>query len=215
MMRLARLVGAVGVLLGLGVCSAGAQSSVDSYFHEAAQQYVDGNQAAARRAVAEGLRTAPSDPRLLALRKKLEESDRPKDRQQQSSSSAQQSQQNSNQSSDTASKDKGKASQSSDQGASQSGQADRSDESAMAGQQSGSNEASRREAGRPDSLANSSSLSESTPEPERRGQGGSPRDTLSRAQAERLLQALEGQERRLLRELQTRSATQESVEKDW
>lgn len=39
--------------------------------------------------------------------------------------------------------------------------------------------------------------------------------TLTRTQAERLLRALEGQERQLLQELQMRSAKQETVEKDW
>jgi hypothetical protein len=38
---------------------------------------------------------------------------------------------------------------------------------------------------------------------------------LSRAQAERLLRALEGQERQLLRQLRRRSSTSQTVEKDW
>jgi hypothetical protein len=49
----------------------------------------------------------------------------------------------------------------------------------------------------------------------RQGQGGHPVDTLSRAQAERFLRALEGQERRLLRQLRPQSTKRQTVEKDW
>lgn len=45
--------------------------------------------------------------------------------------------------------------------------------------------------------------------------GRRPSDRLSRSQAERILQALEGQEKQLLREVQKRSARPQSVEKDW
>jgi hypothetical protein len=38
---------------------------------------------------------------------------------------------------------------------------------------------------------------------------------LSREQAERILQALEGQEKQLLREVQKREARPRRVEKDW
>ncbi len=209
-----RLVGAVGLLFAVGAGSVEAQSPPGSYFHEAAQQYVEGNDAAAKRVVREGLRKAPSDPRLVALRKKLEQNDRPKN-QQDDSSSSKQSQRHSNQSSNTASQEEGEASQSNDQGPSQSGQDEQSGTSSMSGQQSAENDAPEREAGKSDPSGDASSPTGSTTEQNDRRGEGSPTDTLSREQAERLLQALEGQERRLLRELQTRSATQTSVEKDW
>jgi hypothetical protein len=203
MMRILCWIG-VGLVLLLGHGpEARGQSSAASYFHEAAQQYVAGNRAAAQRAVEQGLEVAPSDPRLNALREKLNQQGEQPTGQQDSSATASgdRSQQNSDSSSSEASEEGDNSSPSSgNQGNEQSGEQNQSTAgTSQSGQQSGSF-----------TPTDSSSQAEQRP----RG-GGTPRDTLSREQAERLLRALEGQERQLLRELRTRSTTPRSVEKDW
>ena len=194
----------VGVLLAAGSgMEARGQSGTASYFHEAAQQYVAGNRAAAQRAVEQGLEVAPSDPRLNALREKLKQQGEQPTGQQDSSatSSSDRSQQNSDSSSSETSEEGDDSSPSSgNQGNEQSGEQNQSTAgTSQSGQQSGS-------------FTPTDSSGQAEPRP--RG-GGAPRDTLSREQAERLLRALEGQERQLLRELRTRSTTPRSVEKDW
>jgi Mg-chelatase subunit ChlI len=199
MMRTCQIVGCVAALLLAGTAlPAPAQSTADAYFHEAAQQYVADNVQAARRAVEQGLEVAPTDSRLLALRKKLRQGSKPTNdpqsgRDSTSSGSSPQSQQKSNESSTG-----GNQSSSEQRGASQPG--DRDSPSKQSGPRASEQRPSDR-AGRADTM--------------RRGRGGRPVDTLSRAQAERLLRALEGQERRLLRRLQTRSSKRRTVEKDW
>lgn len=202
MTRLVAIAGMV-LLLGSAGTRAWAQQDADSYFHEAARQYVAGNDAAAQRAVERGLEQVPTDPRLNALLEKLQQSGRPK-RQQDSSSanSDNQSQQNTNSSSSNAA----------EQGESEN--ASRSDDGES--QQSGRDTPSTGDSGQPDPQSESTASADSSAMQEaRRREGGTPTDTLSRAQAERLLRALEGQERQLLRQLRTRSADRRSVEKDW
>ena len=179
------------------------QSGAASYFHEAAQQYVAGNRAAAQRAVEQGLEVAPTDPRLNALHEKLQQQGQQPTGQQDSSatSSNDRSQQNAGSSSSETSENADDSSPSSgNQGNEQSGDQNQSTAgTSQSGQQSGSF---------------TPTDSSAQPEPSPRG-GGTPRDTLSREQAERLLRALEGQERQLLRELRTQSSSSRSVEKDW
>jgi hypothetical protein len=157
---------------------------------------------AARRTVERGLEVAPSDPRLLALRKKLKQGKRPDDRrgQQDSSTSGSNdaSQQDDNASSDESSK---------------GGQEPLEEQSGA--KQSGSEESPSSEQTGPRSSSSPPSDGSGRPGTMRRGQGGRPVDTLSRAQAERLLRALEGQERRLLRQLGPQSTKRKTVEKDW
>lgn len=203
MMRLLALLGGLWLLAAAPVAAqAPPDSSADAFFHEGAQQYVAGNRAAAQRAVEEGLSVAPGDPRLEALRQKLEQEGQPQNQADSASANNQeQSQQNANSSSSEASEEgQDDPSRSQQEGNAQSGAREQSSaESSQPGQQS-------------PSAASSGGASESTPRPR---DGGTPVDTLSRAQAERLLRALEGQERQLLRRLQTRSADRRSVEKDW
>lgn len=211
-------------LLGLGCVAAclllappaTAQSTADAYFHEAAQAYVDGAEATARRAVTQGLEAAPDDPRLIALREKLREGSRP-DSQQDSSSttSGRRSGQQDGESSDEASEGGENPSPSDTEGPTQSGP-----KASSKGAESGSRPGS--DAQRPDrsgaqrqGAGSAQRPSDTQPSSTRRGRGGQPVDTLSRAQAERFLRALEGQERRLLRQLRPRSAKQQRVEKDW
>jgi len=220
-----RLPGLGGVLLLLlAGPPAAAQSTADSYFHEGAQAYVAGDRAAARRAVTQGLEVAPDDPRLIALRNKLRDGTRPDGSQDSSSTSAvRRSGQMGNESSDEASEGGEEPSESETDGPRQPGAPDESAGlSAQSGQQSGS-------------AGSEGAAGTSDPRPEQRdrgargarpddapratrpppGRGGRPVDTLSRTQAERLLRALEGQERRLLQQLRLRSMERRSVEKDW
>ncbi len=211
-------------LLGLGcvvVClllapPAAGQSTADAYFHEAAQAYVDGDEATARRAVTQGLEVAPDDPRLTALREKLREGRRP-DGQQDSSSttSGRRSGQQGSESSDEASEDGENPSSSDTEGPTQSGPR-ASSEGAESGSRPGSDAQRADPSGRQRRGAGSGRRPpDAQPSSARRGRGGRPVDTLSRAQAERFLRALEGQERRLLRQLRPRSTKQQRVEKDW
>lgn len=195
--------GALGGILFLfcAVAAPGAvgQSTADAYFHRGAQAYVAGNTAAARRAVEQGLKVAPSDPQLVALREKLRQDGRSKGGHDSSSSSGPDSQQDANSSSDEASSGKEEPSESGSEEQAQPGAEDRS---------TGTSQAS----GQPSQRPAEASVRADTVG---RGGGGRPVDTLSRTQAERLLQALEGQERQLLRRHRTQDAEPRRVEKDW
>jgi hypothetical protein len=190
----------LGVVFAAGPYAVAAQSSADAYFHQAAQEYVAGNTPAARRAVKQGLAVAPSDPRLQALLQKLRQSGRSPGRQDSSSANnSNRSQQNENASADESSE--------SNENASESEQSDAQQPGPRSDAQSG--------AGQSQSSAQNPSDGQRGADAQPRSGEGRPVDTLSRAQAERLLRALEGQERQLLRRIQVRSATPRRVEKDW
>ncbi len=200
MMRVVACGGVLLLLCALEAPVAGGQSTADAYFHRGAQAYVAGNTAAARRAVEQGLEVAPSDPRLAALREKLRQDGRSEGGQDSSSSSSgTESQQDANSSSDEASSGEDDRSESETEEQAQPGAEDRS---------AGTSQASGQQSQRP---------AEASVRADTGGRGGRgrPVDTLSRAQAERLLQALEGQERQLLRRHRTQDAEPRRVEKDW
>ncbi len=189
----------VGLLVGGGGTPAVGQSSADALFHDAAQRYVAGDTEAARRAVERGLEIAPSDPRLRALRKTLEQHEkrrgggRP-------SSQGQQSQ---------TQRDPSRGNEGSQEQSGASGE----------GSQSQSDAPSRSEAspsGTPDpsSTGPSGAKAQGRQGGDRPGARRSAR-RLSQAQAARLLQALENQEQKLLREVQGESEAPRRVEKDW
>jgi hypothetical protein len=200
-MTVSRWIGAIaGLLLVLGPLSAQAQSSADALFHEAAQRYVAGDRDGALRAVERGLKVAPSDSRLQALREKLEQQRKKRRGGGPSSQAGRQGQ----------SQDQRSRGQQSQQ--QQPGEA--GTESRAQGEKSSGQRAS------PSSEA-SDARSESSG---RRGPEAGPaegdsqgRTALSRAQAARLLRALERQEMKLLREVQSRGQTSGSatVTKDW
>lgn len=203
--RYSILIGTIAILVVGGVVPAAeAQSSADSYFHEAAHQYVEGNTVAARRVVEEGLEKAPSDPRLIALRKKLQESGRSEGSGEQdpsSPNSGKNAQQDNSTPSDESSSDEENTSSSEEGRRTPSGMRNPSETGSTPSGARSSNRQAGAAQGRADTLG--------------RGGRGQPVDTLSREQAERLLRALEGQERQLLRRLQTRSTERRTVEKDW
>jgi len=218
-----RLLGLGVIVLLLGCMPAAAQSTADTYFHEGARAYVAGDRVAARRAVMQGLEGAPDDPRLIALRNKLREGRRPDGSQDSSSTtSGRQSGQEGNESSDETSGGGEEPSKSETDGPPQPGAQDRTaGEGAQSGRQSGQEGdgeagASGSRRGEQSGGARGGRLGDpSRADRELRGRGGRPVDTLSRAQAERLLRALEGQERRLLQQLRLRSTERRRVEKDW
>lgn len=197
MMRALGIGGIVALVLAVGAPVAGAQSAADAFFHEAAQQYVADNVSAARRAVEKGLEEAPSDPRLIALREKLDQGGRPEEERDDSSSESE-----------------GKGGEETNP---------ESDGTSEEGEDASEGEEDRTTQGPRDSSATGASRAESPsvpfsspgpPDSMRQGRGGRSVDTLSREQAERFLRTLEGKERPLLR-LRTPPATERTVEKEW
>lgn len=199
-MRIARRLGLfVGLLLGLGAGPVLAQSSADALFHEAARQYVQGEVEAARRTVERGLEIAPSDPRLQALRKKL---DRQKDRRE----------------GGTASPSGTRSDRPSEQSRGSEGQDTPSDAGPRDERSRPNDETSSSRSQRPErdsTAARSSETPANRRDPAGRRRRRRPRNTLSRAQAGQLLRALEHQEQKLLRQVRIRSLEEKSVEKDW
>lgn len=188
------------MLLTLVVPGPALAQSADAYFHKAAQQYVQGNPEQARTTVQRGLEVAPSDARLQALLEKLEQQD-------ESGGGGGSSSGEQGQSDDSRERDASQQADRSDQGQqdrrSESEGAASRDTPAQSPQPSGlgPRQQQRQDASRPD------------------GPGANrparPRSVLSRAQANRLLQALEIQEKRLLRQLRVRDLEKVTVEKDW
>ena len=183
----------VAVLLGIAlVCPARAQSDAaapdaSSYFHEAAQQYLASDLQRALTTVDEGLRLDPGNPRLRALRDKIEQQQRSS--QQNDSSAPSQSQ-------------RGSSSQEQDEGQQQSGespsQPDEAEDGEEQGNRSGENAA-------PQDAAS----------PGEAGERDGEASGLSTAQAMRILRALENQEKQLLRQVQKRPLRSRRIEKEW
>ena len=189
----------------------------EPYFHEAAQYYLAEKRSQALQAIEDGLQTAPGHPKLLALRRKIEEAssaqqepnDQGPESDQQQGDSEQDSQNGtSGESSDDPSRQDGADPQTGEQGPPQGDPGRPGDQGEP--QQPGDNG---------DPRPGSADASETPPRdvpPGGTGRGGEEgRGTLSRAQAERILEALEGQEKQLLREVQKRDARPRRVEKDW
>lgn len=172
-----------------------------SYFHEAAQQYLDANLQQALTTVNEGLRVTPDDARLLALRKKIQQQ-----RQQSGSEGGgeQQSQQGGRSPQNPSNRDgqqRGQGQQSSEPGE----RSDRQQEGAQG--QSGGQE--QQDGTAPEDADERGSASDAT----RAGQEQDPE--LSQAQAARILRALEAQEKQLLREVQKRRRIPQRIMKEW
>lgn len=198
-MRLYAIGLVVGLLVGGGGAPALGQSSADALFHDAAQRYVAGNTEAARRAVERGLEIAPSDPRLRALRKTLDQREKRRGGGRQS----QQGQQSQNRRNPSRG-NQGSREQSDPSGEDSQTQSDNPSRS----------ESSPSEMSDPSSAGSSGEKAQGREGSDRPGARRSAR-RLSQAQAARLLQALENQEQRLLREVQGESEEPSRVEKDW
>lgn len=189
------------VMIVAGALGASAQDrTADQYFHTAAQQYIDENIQQAKQTVQAGLEAHPSDTRLRALLKKLQQE---REKQQGAGNpSGTQNQQNKHSESNASS---GSKEQDSSSPSEQRGPQDPNESERSQQQQ---NSSSRGDA---DESADERSSS-------RQGSSGSGEemtDRLTQAQAERILHALENQERQLLREIQRRGRSDQRVKKDW
>ena len=197
-----RWIGIVGgLLLGVSGAPVVAQSSADAFFHDAAQQYVNGNVEAARRSVTRGLEVAPLDPRLQALREKL---------------TTQEQERGSSGSSQRGAQDRPQSQQAKGEG-NQEEQSGKSDKKTRSHADTPSDQQS--QSSRGGEAGSSAQAGDRAQNRAREAQEGSRRSTeaLSRAQAARLLRALENQEIKLLREVRRQSQGQdtEAVAKDW
>lgn len=200
LMRVVRMACVGLLLLGGAIPSAWAQSSADTYFHEAAQAYVAGEQDVALQRVEEGLEIAPSDSRLRALRETLQQ-DHGRSEEENGAGARSDRQEPGSRGAENTGPSEG---------------VDGSEESPETGSEGGSDPRSTTESG--DGEQRRASRAADDPKQQGRvaeGMRGTPVDTLSRVQAERLLRALEGEERRVLRQLQVRSVERPVVEKDW
>lgn len=202
-MTVARWIGLVGgLLLVLGGRAGLAQSSAEAYFHEAARQYVDGNVEAARTTVQRGLEASPSNPRLQALLKALERKRNEQEGGGRSSRAGRRGQ-GDPQRRPGSTPETGGETQNSRDTQSTSNDARSSDHR---GQPPNAEDQSQRQGQR-------EGMQAGVPGPTR--EESPPRNVLSRAQANRLLQALQIQEKTLLRRLRVRDLDERTVEKDW
>jgi len=187
----------------------------EPYFHEAAQHYVARQKQQALQTVESGLRVAPNHPKLLALKNKLENQPSANPDQNQGESDEQGSQpQNDAQSQQNGSPQQG------DNDAAQTGEQPSPGPGGESGQQGPPEQPEsapgdeRDPDGQPGDDGNRPSDSQNDGEG-RGDSSGRSGERLSREQAERILQALEGQEKQLLREVQEHEARPRRVEKDW
>lgn len=181
-----------------------ATSSETPYFHEAAQQYLDGALQEALATVDEGLREDPDDPRLLALREKIQQqnqssSNAPDDSDEQDASGddAPSSEQDPSEQQDTESF--------SEEDASDPLQDAPSEDDATPDAPFPEDNAQEEETDAPSS-ADANAEHEADDEAEL---------AISPEEAMRILQALENQEEQLLREVQKRPPRPRRIEKEW
>jgi hypothetical protein len=223
--------------------AADAGRSAATYFHDAAQQYIAENTSRAQELVEAGLDAHPEDRRLQALQAKLDRA-RQQSAGSDSSSQSQggRSSESGEKGPPSSSEDNRDGTESGEgqpessasspetsaDGRSQSQPQDASNPAAD-NREAGDRNASNRDASNQDAPNRSgaerrpsASPSDSPQDPGSAADGGSrgreqraARGRLTRAQAERILRALQGQEKQLLREVQKRSGQAEPVEKDW
>ncbi len=158
-------------------------------YHVGAQAYIDGDNARALRAVEAGLAVAPDDAKLQALRDLLEQQQQEQD------------QQDGGQQDDAQNQDPGDQGDEGDQG----------------------EDGDQQEQDRPDDGGPEAEQDQTrTQQPDEAGAGDAPPqpaarepDEMSAAQAERILDAVGGEERLLLRELRRAPTQRRRSDKDW
>lgn len=185
-------------VLGLlaGVTHLYAQTA-ETAFHGGAQVYVDGQLQEADEIVMDGLSSHPDDPKLLALKALIDEE---KERRQQSGEgSSQEQQQEENQEQQPQPNQSGQEEQSEQQ---KSGEGEQQEQQEQQGQ-------SEQQPQNPDEQRQADEREQQSVE------AGQDPDQLSRAQAIRILQALQNEEEQLLREVQKIKGRPRRVEKDW
>lgn len=185
MMRLAR---ALLLVLLCGAPLGAAAQTAETYFHEGAQAFVQGEREAAEQAVENGLQIAPNDPRLLALREQLQAP--PPQR----GSAGQNEQQNEGEQDDS----------------SQSSDGDTQDQQSPP-EQSDQEEPQSPEEQRPDEQKENPA---DDPR-EQEGQALERPQELTQEEARRMLQALRYNEMRLLKQRQNQTTSPPPSGKDW
>ncbi len=218
------------LMMALGAPRAPAQSGTApdasaamGHFHRAAQAYIGEDVARAEREVRAGLRLDPSNEKLRALREQLQERRRQRgggasgnqqNRPQQQGASGAQRQQESAQEQDDASEEQGR--ERGDASANPPRRDAPPEEEPDASQAEPSQaEPSQAE---PSSEENqpSEGRGQEKPSPQQAGEAArSPSDRMARAQALRILQALQDQEEELLRGVLRPPEQPHEVEKDW
>jgi hypothetical protein len=208
MMRSLVRTGWIAALL-IGVCAGPLQAQptvtpeATPYFHEAAQQYVASDLQQALATVNDGLRVAPDDARLQALREAIRQ-------QRQRSGQGGGGQENAPQSGQNASSGEN---QSNSESRSPQGNAEQPDRSGEQpddpSQGQGAQEGGAADA--PSPRAPDGGSGQAT------AQGGDQQQQprLSQAQAARILRALEGQEKQLLRQVLKRDRKPQRILKEW
>jgi hypothetical protein len=193
----------------------------EPYFHEAAQFYVAKQKRQALRVIQDGLEEAPNHPKLLALKNKLENQPgvRPEQNAGESETEGPEQQENAEpeegesgtQEENESPQEQGEQPSPGSAGESgQQGPPRPPEPSDNSGEQEGEGQQQRPGEDGEESPDGQSGGNESSGTP-----SGESTERLSREQAERILQALEGQEKQLLREVQKREARPRRVEKDW
>lgn len=198
------------LLLGLAMIAAGAlgaaaqNRAADQYFHAGAQQYIDEQIQQAKQTVQAGLEAHPADARLRALLKKLEqEREQQQNGGEQSSAQNQQNENRQDGAESGAPSDENERDASADERTQQDPSSENQPEGAQQQNASAGEEGSDENA------------DPSAPRQRGSGSGEEQTDRLTRVQAERILRALENQERQLLREIQRHGRSDRRVEKDW
>jgi len=197
-----------------------AQSAADLY-HEAARLYVGGEREQAEAAAVRGLQQAPDDPKLQALLDRIRQ-----DEQQQSGQGDQQNPwQNPNQQGGEQGQQGGEGDQQQDQGEQRQDESgtDRpeDDQDGAASDRPEEEQQEAEQSGRPQDQGREGE--QGRPDAPRPGEGGpTPEDAtpvapgeMTRAEAERILNAVGAEERLLLRRVQRRPGGGRQVEKDW
>ncbi len=185
------------IALVLTMSAAVHGQSADVSFHDGARLFVDAEIVQAEQVVNAGLAIAPDDAKLLALKELIEEE---KEREQSSSDGSQQQEQEENRR-----QEQHNNSSSGDQAEETENEQSETGEDQESEQQSPpqpDEEPQDPEVGEPD-------------ERQRDAAGQENSEQLSRAQALRILQALQNEEEQLLREVQKVKGRPRRVEKDW
>ncbi len=189
--------------LALGAAPLRAQTA-DAPFHTAAGQFIGGDNAAALATVEAGLRAAPRDPRLLRLKAEIEK----KQDEQQQNQQNQNDEQNKDGQNQNQSDDKGQPGDEQGQNQRQNGQPPQNPpEQQDRGDGQKKPDDSQKGQPRPESQGSDARPSDDAPRPDP--------TKMSRAEAQRILEALGNEEETLIRRVARPNTRARRVEKDW
>ncbi|MDX1531713.1 MAG: hypothetical protein R3362_09325 [Rhodothermales bacterium] len=188
-----------------------AAQSVAGHYHRAAQLYIGGENAQAEAAAEAGLALAPNDAKLRALLEKIRE----KNPQQGGSEQSAQDEGDEQQPGESGQPQPDQQGQPQDDAQDEGAEPDEQDEGPAEGEpQDAPPEEDPQEQRKSGSSGAEGEQDPNAPGGQQLVQGGEP-GGMSRAEAERILQAIEADELELLRDVQRRRARPRFVEKDW